>query len=49
MKYESPAFNGSEVMANVKIFRYVGQRSRSSSQGQNFWHEGKDKLPGMYL
>ena len=29
MKYESSTSNGSKVMAKVKVFRYVGQMSRS--------------------
>ena len=28
-------------MAKVKVLRYVGQRSRSSSLGQNFWYGRK--------
>ena len=36
MKYESSTSKGSKVMAKVKVFRYVGQRSRSRSLGQNF-------------
>ena len=32
-KYESPTLNGSKVMTKVKVFRYVGQRSRSRSLG----------------
>ena len=29
VQYESTSSNGSKVMAKVKLFRYVGQRSRS--------------------
>ena len=41
MKYESPTFNGSQVIANDKVLRYVGQRSRSKSQEQKIWYERK--------
>ena len=44
MKYECPIFSGSKVTANVKIFWYVGQRSRSMSQGQHFWYKWKDLI-----
>ena len=40
-KYEVSISYGSKVMDNVKVFRYVGQRSRSRSLGQNFWHGPK--------
>ena len=33
--------DGSKVMANVKVFRKVSQRSMSRSQGQKFWYQCK--------
>ena len=45
VKYESSTFHGSKVMAKVKVFRNVGQRSRSRSQGHRPCHfEGFHKL-----
>ena len=44
MKYESPTSNGSKVTVKVKVFRYVGQRPRSRSLGQNFWYGWKGLL-----
>ena len=47
-QYESPISNGSEVMTNVKVFRYVGHRSQSRSLGQIFCMNGKASSEGMY-
>ena len=44
MKYESHTSNGSKVIANVKVFRYVSQRSGSRSQSQNIWYEQKGHI-----
>ena len=41
-KYESPICYGSEVMITVKVLFHSGQRSRSRSQGQKYWHQRKD-------
>ena len=30
----------------LKVFRYVGQRSRSRSQGQRFWYQQKGFITG---
>ena len=49
MKYERPTFNGSKVTANVRIFIYVGRRSQSRSQGQNFGMNGKASSQGIYM
>ena len=38
VKYESPTSNGSNVMVKIKVFKYVGQRSRSRSLGPKFWY-----------
>ena len=37
-KYESPICYNKNVMAYVKVFSKVGQRSRSMSQVQNLWY-----------
>ena len=44
MKYESSTSHGSKVMAKVKIFRNVGQRSWSKSQ----CHQLRCHLKGSY-
>ena len=33
--------NDSKVTTNVKVFRHLGKRSWSRSQGENFWYEQK--------
>ena len=48
-KYESPTSNGSKAMTNIKGFRYVGQRSRSSSRGQEFGMNRKATSQAMYI
>ena len=40
-KYEVPTSYGLKVMAKVKVFRYVGLRSRSRSLGHNFLYDRK--------
>ena len=44
MKYENFTSNGSTGMAKVKVFRNVGQMSRSKSQG----HEPRSQLKGFH-
>ena len=39
--YEVSISYGSKVIAKVKVFRYVGQRSLSRSLGQNPWQDQK--------
>ena len=41
VKYESSISNGSKVKTNVKVFRNVGQRSQSISQGHRPWFQLK--------
>ena len=38
VKYESLISFASKVMANVKFFSKVGQKSRSRSRSQKFWY-----------
>ena len=40
-KYERLISKGKKVIANVKVFSKVGQRSRSRSQIQNLWYRWK--------
>ena len=40
-KYENPISDNKKVIANVKVFSKVGQRSRSRSQVQNLWYRWK--------
>ena len=44
---KSPSSHGSKVMAKIKIFKIVTQRSRS--QGQNFVSNGKVLSEGIYM
>ena len=39
VKYESPTSNGLKYIGIVKVFIYVGQRSQSRLQCQNFFYE----------
>ena len=42
LQYEHHIFSGSKEMARVKDFQiYVGQKSKSRSQGKNFWYRHK--------
>ena len=41
MKYESPISFGTKVIAKVKFFSKVGQKSRSRSRSQKFWYRQK--------
>ena len=38
---ESSISFGSKVIAKVKFFSKIGQKSRFRSQGENFWHGRK--------
>ena len=44
---KSPSSYGSKVMAKIKIFKKVTQRSRS--QGQNFVSNGKVLSEGIHM
>ena len=48
-KHESPTSNGSKVLVNVKVFRYVGQRSQSRPQGRKFGMNRKASSQGMHM
>ena len=40
-KYEVSISYGSKVMAQIKVFRYVGKRSLSRPLGKSCWHDLK--------
>ena len=45
MSYESPSSSDLKVMAKVKVFRKVGQTSRSRSLGKKLCYDVKDLVP----
>ena len=47
--YEVSISYGSKVIAKVKVFRYVCQRSLSRSLGQNPWQDQKALSQRMYI
>ena len=49
VKYESYISNGVKVICNVKVLKYVGQKSLSRLQGQSFSINGKASSQGMYM